>query len=112
MQTTEGVWLPITDYSSYKKVSISTIRRHIKSNILKYKEQEGKYFIYVAQSERIKLKEEEEILKLRLENELLKNLNSQLSEENIGLKMLVEVYENKHIGQLEIIEPPELPIEL
>lgn len=112
MQTTEGVWLPITDYSSYKKVSISTIRRHIKSNILKYKEQEGKYFIYVAHSERIKLKEEEEILKLRLENELLKNLNNQLSEENIGLKMLVEVYEKKHIGGLEIVEPPELPIHL
>lgn len=110
MQTTEGVWLPITDYSSYKKVSISTIRRHIKANILKFKEQDGKYFIYVAQSERIKLKEEEEILKLRLENELLKNLNNQLSEENIGLKMLVDVYEKKHDTQFESIEPPELPI--
>lgn len=112
MQTTEGVWLPITDYSSYKKVSISTIRRHIKANILKFKEQDGKYFIYVAQSERIKLKEEEEILKLRLENELLKNLNNQLSEENIGLKMLVDVYEKKQLSQFEAIEPPELPIHL
>lgn len=109
MHTTEGVWLSITDYSLYKKVSISTIRRHIKSNILKYKEEDGKYFIYVAHSERVKLREEEEMLRIKLENELLKSQNRQLREENDGLRMLVDLYEKRGSGQMQSIEPPELP---
>lgn len=109
MHTTEGVWLSITDYSLYKKVSISTIRRHIKSNILKYKEEDGKYFIYVAQSDRVKLKEEEEVLRIKLENELLKSQIRQLREENVGLRMLVDIYENKTTEQVKFSEPPELP---
>lgn len=109
MHTTEGVWLSITDYSLYKKVSISTIRRHIKSNILKHKEEDGKYFIYVAQSDRVKLKEEEEVLRVKLENELLKSQIRQLREENVGLRMLVDLYENKPAEPMKISEPPELP---
>ena len=107
MHTSEGIWLSITDYSLYKKVSISTIRRHLRAKILNYKEEDGKYFIYVAKSEKIKLKEEEEILKARLEIELLKTQLREYKEENIGLRMLVEIYEgntNQTIG-----EPPEIP---
>lgn len=109
MNTTEGVWLSITDYSLYKKVSISTIRRHIKSNILKHKEEDGKYFIYVAQSDRVKLKEEEEVLRIKLENELLKSQIRQLREENIALRMLVDLYENKSTEPIKLSELPELP---
>ena len=111
MHTTDGVWLSITDYSLYKKVSISTIRRHIKTNILKYKEENGKYFIYVRNSERVKLKEEEEVLKIKLENELLKNQLRQLREDNNELKMLIELYESeKKNNSLEQPQmPPELP---
>lgn len=90
---TEGIWLSINDYSRYKNVSISTIRRHIKNNILKYREENGKYFIYVASGARLKLREEEELLRSRLENELLKTKIRELSEENNELKMLVELYE-------------------
>lgn len=109
MHTTDGVWLSITDYSLYKKVSISTIRRHIKTNILKHREEEGKYFIYVASSDRIKLKEEEEILRIKLENELYKSQIRQLREENTGLRMLVEIYENNSTDLYKSVEPPELP---
>lgn len=108
MHTTDGVWLSITDYSLYKKVSISTIRRHIKNNILKHKEEDGKYYIYVASSDRVKLKEEEEILRVKLENELLKTQLRQLREENNELRMLVDLYENKTEAP-RLIEPPELP---
>ena len=104
MHTTDGVWLSITDYSLYKKVSISTIRRHLKTNILKHKEEDGKYFIYGSSSERVKLKEEEGTLKIKLELELLRSQHRQLSEENNELRMLVDLYENK-----KMIEPPELP---
>jgi cell shape-determining protein MreC len=108
MHTTDGVWLSITDYSLYKKVSISTIRRHIKNNILKHKEEDGKYFIYVASSDRVKLKEEEETLRIKLENELLKTQLRQLREENNELRMLVDLYEKKSEAP-RFVEPPELP---
>ena len=109
MHTTEGAWLSITDYSTYKKVSISTIRRHIKGNVLKFREENGKYLIYVPSTERIKLREEEEILRMKLENELLKLEIRKLHEDMNGLKMLVDLYESKMNEPLIIIEPPDLP---
>ncbi|MGE3608833.1 MAG: hypothetical protein AB7I27_04525 [Bacteriovoracaceae bacterium] len=109
MHTTEGVWLSINDYSRYKNVSISTIRRHIKNNILKHKEENGKYFVYVPSSERVKVREEEEILKLKLEIELLRTNIRQLRDENNELKMLVEIYEKKESDSLINEMPPEVP---
>jgi hypothetical protein len=108
MNATEGVWLSIADYSRYKNVSISTIRRHIKNNILKHKEENGKYFIYAPSSERLKLREDDEVLKIRLEAELLRLKLKELREENNELKMLVELYEKKG-GRPQSEIPPELP---
>lgn len=113
MNATEGVWLSINDYSRYKNVSISTIRRHIKTNILKHKEENGKYFIYVPSTEKLRLREEEEILKVRLELELLRSKLRQLREENNELKMLVDIYEKDTKKTMTIPElPPELPTTL
>lgn len=111
MNATEGVWLSINDYSRYKNVSISTIRRHIKNNILKHKEENGKYFIYVPSTEKLRLREEEEILKVRLELELLRSKIRQLREENNELKMLVDIYEkdSKKSSMIVTELPPELP---
>ncbi len=39
-------WLPLTDYSSKYKISVSTLRRRIKADDIKYHFQDGKYFIY------------------------------------------------------------------
>lgn len=39
-------WLPLTDYSSKYKISVSTLRRRIKSDDIKYHFQDGKYFIF------------------------------------------------------------------
>ena len=111
MNATEGVWLSITDYSRYKCVSISTIRRHIKNNILKYKEENGKYFIYTPSVEKVKLREEEEVLRIRLETELLRSKLRQLREENNELRMLVEIYEKETLQFNKPIEtPPEIPL--
>lgn len=111
MNTTEGVWLSINDYSRYKNVSISTIRRHIKNNILKHKEENGKYFIYVPSTEKLRLREEDEVLKIKLENELLRSQLRQMREENNELKMLVEIYEkqNSKASSSRLDTPPELP---
>lgn len=111
MNASEGVWLSISDYSRYKNVSISTIRRHIKNNILKYKEENGKYFIYVASTEKLRLREEEELLRVKLEVELLRNQIRQLNEENSALKMLVELYEKRSLRP-QAEQPPELPMSL
>lgn len=113
MHANEGVWLSISDYSRYKNVSISTIRRHIKNNILKYKEENGKYFIYVASTEKVRIREEEETLKLKLEIELLRNQLRQANEENAALKMLVELYESNSQPQIKKNElPPEIPFNI
>lgn len=113
MNANEGVWLSISDYSRYKNVSISTIRRHIKNNILKYKEENGKYFIYVASTEKVRLREEEELLKAKLEIELLRSQLRQMNEENAALKMLVELYEKGSSDSRTAIDsPPEIPLTL
>ncbi len=39
-------WLPLTDYSSKYKISVSTLRRRIKTDDIKYHFQDGKYFIF------------------------------------------------------------------
>ena len=110
MHTTDGVWLSIADYSNYKKVSVSTIRRHIKNNILKHKEEDGKYFIYVSSSEKLKMRGEEEAVRLKFEIETLKNQMRQLQEENNELRMLVNLYENnKNLETLITSAPPAIP---
>jgi hypothetical protein len=39
-------WLPLTDYSLKYKISVSTLRRRIKADDIKYHFQDGKYFIF------------------------------------------------------------------
>ena len=109
MNATEGVWLSINDYSRYKNVSISTIRRHIKNNILKHKEENGKYFIYVQSTDKLRLREEEEILRIKLESELLRSQIRQLREENNELKILVDLYESQNLKPMRVELPPEIP---
>lgn len=109
MNASDGVWLSINDYSRYKNVSISTIRRHIKNNILKHKEENGKYFIYVPSTEKLRLREEEEILRIKLESELLRSQIRQLREENNELKMLVDLYERQNLKSMRVELPPEIP---
>ena len=96
MNTSEGVWLSINEYSRYKDISISTTRRHIKNNILRYKEENGKYFILINSIEKLKFREEEELMKKNFEIEELKFKLRKLEEENNELKMLVAIYENKN----------------
>lgn len=104
---TEGVWLSITEYSRYKNVSVSTIRRHIKQNILRHREEQGKYLIYVPNAEKLQLKTESEELRIKLELELLRTQLREVQEENSELKMLVDLYESQSRPQL-----PELPVNL
>lgn len=38
-------WLPLTDYSTKYKISVSTLRRRIKAEDIQFRFEEGKYFI-------------------------------------------------------------------
>jgi hypothetical protein len=40
-----NTWLPLTDYSTKYKVSVSTLRRRIKAEDIKFRFEDGKYFI-------------------------------------------------------------------
>jgi hypothetical protein len=95
----DGIWLSILDYANVKKVSISTIRRSIKSGHIKFKEENGKYFIWMKD-----LAVQKEELSLKLENEFLKKRNRELEEELNDVKMLLQVYEG-----MSMVELPPLP---
>jgi len=45
MQTQSNLWLPLTEYALRSGMSISTLRRKIKSNTISYKMEEGRYLI-------------------------------------------------------------------
>jgi len=45
METQSNLWLPLTEYALRSGMSISTLRRKIKSNTISYKMEEGRYLI-------------------------------------------------------------------
>ncbi|MDO9181092.1 MAG: hypothetical protein Q7U04_01725 [Bacteriovorax sp.] len=103
----DGIWLSILDYAAAKKISISTIRRSIKSGHVKFREENGKYFIWTKEIKN-QLIEEKLELTHKLELEFIKRKNRDLIEEVNDLKMLLAVYENTHADKL----PPIPEIEL
>ncbi len=106
----DGIWLSIIDYATVKKISISTIRRSIKAKHLIYKEESGKYFIWMKDNT-AQLRSEKNELALKLEIEYLKKKNRELSEELADSKMLLSVYENKS-DEYDFGLPPLPEIEL
>lgn len=44
-ETALNPWLPLTDYSTKYKVSVSTLRRRIKADDIKFRFEDGKYFL-------------------------------------------------------------------
>jgi DNA-binding transcriptional MerR regulator len=107
-----GLWLTINEYSNYRGISISTIRRYIKAKSVQYKLENRKYFIYVSK-EQYERRNGQKSIKESTENivelyEKIATLEKKLQavqEENSELKMLVELYE----GQMSLNKPPEIP---
>ena len=99
-----GLWIPLMDYAMKNGVSLSTLRRHIKSGKIPYKSEHGKYFIMsntaapktaaaewmAASSDAAPASNpvEHRIEKLEVE---LKRAQEEISE----LKMLVAIYEER-----------------
>ena len=82
----KGFWLSMVEYSQYRKRSISTIRRYIKAETIRFKKEEGKFWIFVP---------EENYQKSKLHQLGLKEKMEKLQEENDELKMLVRIYEQR-----------------
>lgn len=99
----DGIWLSILDYANVKKLSISTIRRLIKANHVKYKEENGKYLIWTKEAN---VQNEENNLKFSIE--ALKKKNRELEEEINDLKMLLQVYESMSVSKSHLPPLPEL----
>lgn len=106
----EGKWLSVLEFAAHKNKSISTVRRYIKANRVKYKDENGKYFIWVKNFEDSKSIEEKEMTELKFENERLKKENRLIKEEINELKMLVQIYENNQA--LNKSKLPEIPADL
>lgn len=102
----EGKWLSVLEFAAYKKKSISTVRRYIKANRVKYKDENGKYLIWTKNYIPNQTAYEKEVLSLKLEMERLKKENIEVKEELAEHKMLIELYEN---GQMLPDKKQELP---
>lgn len=104
----DGRWLSILEFANYKGKSISTVRRYIKADRVKHKEENGKYFVWAKGYQDPTQQNEKAFLEMRLENERLKRENRVLSEQVDELKMLVKIYEQES-GSLNAKNLPELP---
>lgn len=79
-----GAWIPLMDYAMKNGVSLSTLRRYIKSGKVQFKSENGKYLILSKESAT------SDWLVSNLELELKK-----AQEEIAELKMLVAIYEER-----------------
>lgn len=111
----DGVWLSILDYSIFRGISVSTIRRYIKSSRVRFKKENGKYLIFVSKERYLKkaqLNSKSEVDESEVED--LRNQVRILKEENEDLKMLVHLYEFKNkkeeVGDSEGSIPPNIQL--
>ena len=105
-------WVSIFEYSRLNGVSISTIRRNIKSNKIPYQKINGKYLLESKQSCQAVDQKCREELKSKLEMERLKIENRLLTEKVYELQMLVKIYEGQIRAREEQLALPDLPEEV
>lgn len=105
----EDKWLSILEYAQYKNKSISTVRRYIKAGRVKFREEDGKYYLWVKNYVSTTTKDEKENLEIKFELERLKKENRDLISENSEMKMLIQLYENGHMLPKTL---PETPISI
>lgn len=104
----QGKWLSIVDFSKYREVSISTVRRYIKANRVQHKEENGRYLVWASNYYK-KLNNQNVDSK---EMEAMQSKLRELMEENEELKMLIKIYEqnDSHVKKNKEILP-EIPMQ-
>lgn len=99
-----GNWIPLVDYSFKTGTSLSTLRRHIKSNKILYRLEEGRYLIYDPEAIATRLTTPSTAAVTTAYSgahaspDQVKQLEAELQrahEEITELKMLLAIYEEK-----------------
>ena len=108
----DGKWLSVLEYAAFKKKSISTVRRYIKAKRVKFKEENGKYFIWTKNYVSSESISERDLLALKFENERFKKEIRILKDENAELIMLVNLYEANEKLIKKDFNLPDIPNEL
>ncbi|MCM0604961.1 MAG: hypothetical protein KA715_02620 [Xanthomonadaceae bacterium] len=103
-----GNWIPLVDYSFKTGTSLSTLRRHIKSNKILYRLEEGRYLIYDPNASAARLTSQVSTdaapetstaeKASHLQERQIQILETELQrahEELTELKMLLAIYEEK-----------------
>lgn len=105
------IWLSISDYTEYRNVSVSTVRRYIKSKSVLFKKENGKYYIHVDIEKYEKKKNNSnKLLSLKIQNEDLTNRLLECQEKLEDLETLVAVYESKYERNVCLdIQLPDIP---
>lgn len=114
MMQDNGIWLSILEYAQLKNISISTVRRYIKAERVKFKKENGKFLISMSQENYLRNKanhvtDEANTLELKLKIQELELKLKSLKLENDELRMLVDIYENKKVEEVIL---PAIPMEL
>ena len=86
-ECSEENWVPLLEYAVRKGVSLSTLRRHIKSNKVRFKVEDGRYLLFESHTK--SPPPEQNQLSL-LETRLRK-----AQEEIAEMRMLIALYEEK-----------------
>ncbi len=96
-------WIPLMDYAMKKGVSLSTLRRHIKANKIKYRVESGRYLLWdnepgtsapVDLPARIVMSTAQ-VQQQRPDYQRLERDLQKAQEEIAELKMLVAIYEEQ-----------------
>ncbi len=105
--SSSGEWLSILDYASRFDISLSTLRRHIKSGKIQYRSERGKYYLLVGSLSKkgaplpSATKDSNDSSQIQSLMERISDLENKLmsADEQIAeLKMLVSIYESQIEG--------------
>lgn len=90
-----GEWIPLMDYAMKEGISLSTLRRHIKANKIRYQVENGRYLLFLPQKAsdaavpRSSASSGDDYLVVQLQTKLKK-----AQEEIAELKTLIAFYES------------------
>jgi len=90
-----GAWIPLMDYAMKKGVSLSTLRRYIKSKKIKYKTESGRYLVWDEDASDLTASHSDSVSASEVAQ--LKESLRRAQKEVAELKMLVALYEQKSV---------------
>ncbi|MCC7440102.1 MAG: hypothetical protein IT285_00625 [Bdellovibrionales bacterium] len=102
-------WIPLVDYAVKNGVSLSTLRRHIKADKIRYQRVGGKYLIWddgpraavVLDPPKTAQAPQNDMVSLQRRMDRMERQLKNAQEEIAELKMLVALYEDRMPEKLE-----------